>query len=148
MSNMRQEIVKKVLARMRLIRTENDYVTEIGASVHEHRTEALQEHELPALIVRDGTDEITYREKQSGAHHHSLPFTIDVVCQETDVNAEVARKALADVMKAIGVDPRWGGVAKQSLPKSASVITDKEGNWLGGARVEFTVEYQTAAWAI
>ena len=63
-----------------------------------------------------------------------------------DATATNARKALADVIKAIGTDDKWGGLARRTLPKKDEITVDQESDRVGGARIEFIVEYSRRPW--
>ncbi|HEX8773258.1 MAG TPA: hypothetical protein VF735_06595 [Pyrinomonadaceae bacterium] len=143
----RQQIIDAMKTRFSAITTAGGYATNIGNQVHEWRTTEIPADGLPAQSLRDPVDEVTLPDKDSLMHRHHLNVILDLVIQESAEQATEARKALADVVKAIGVDPTWGGLAARTLPRREQIMTDAQGNWLGGARMEFVVEYDTMGWA-
>jgi hypothetical protein len=143
----RQQIITAMTTRFKAITTANGYATNIGLQFHEWRTSELPQDGLPAQTLRDPVDEVTLPDKDSLMHRHHLTIILDLVIGEAAEQATEARKALADVVKAIGVDPTWGGLAARTLPRREQIMTDAQGNWLGGARMEFVVEYDTKGWA-
>lgn len=155
MANRRQKLVDAMRARFESITTENAYETGIGNSVHEWRSEKLPEEDealFPALLFRDVLGETPLPEKNTGRWKHLLHVTVDIVIGESAEQATEARKALADVIKAIGVDPLWKDgsgqeLAERTIPGDERIMADKEGNWIGGARLEFVIEYFTAPWS-
>jgi hypothetical protein len=151
-SSRRQKIVDEIKARFALITTAHGYQTSLGNSVHEWRTEAFEASQLPALIIRDELQETPLPDKNTGCWLRRLNVTVDLVVAEAAEQAENARKALADVVKAIGTDPLWKDedgkeLAERTVPGNERIMTDKEGNWIGGARLEFVIEYFTAPWS-
>ncbi len=155
MPNRRQKLVDALRVRFEAITPANDYETEVGNSVHEWRSEKLSEDDdalMPALLFRDDLVETPLPDKNTGSWKHLLRVTVDIVIGEDAEQATEARKALADVVKAIGVDPLWkdpdgNELAERTIPGDERIMTDKEGNWLGGARLEFTIEYFTVPWS-
>ncbi|HWT00198.1 MAG TPA: hypothetical protein VN256_08120 [Pyrinomonadaceae bacterium] len=152
MTSRRQQIVDEVKERLALITTANEYApghnfeTDLGLSLSEWRTEAFAEEELPGINLRDESESVTYKDKHSGSVMRQLNVVADLVFKETDVSATLARKGLADVERAVAVDPTWGGRARLTIMRESRLMTDDKGNWLGGARVALTVEYFTRPW--
>lgn len=146
MSSRRQSIVDAIKARFAGITSANGYQTDVGAHVKEWQVTALEGEELPAAIISDPREKALIDNKNSGSFTRQLTIIVSMVFDESTITPEEARKALADANKAIGVDPRWSGLATRSLPDTEEVIVDPQSKKLGGARVTFIVEYQRKAW--
>ena len=146
MSSKRQQIVDKVKERFALIRIANGYLTEAGANLKEWQTTALEDDELPATNIFDGKEKASIKDKNSGTYTALLQITVNFVFREADLTPAAARNALADASKAIGVDPKWGGLARHTLPDSEEVVMDPKSQKLAGARITFIVEYSRKPW--
>jgi hypothetical protein len=144
MSSRRQQIIDAVKARFATITPENDYETNLGNSLDEWRTEAFDDSELPGINLRDESEPVTYASKQSGSVLRQLNIVADLIFKEADCSATLARAGLAEVEKAIAVDPTWGSLAKLTIMNVSRLMTDDKGMWLGGAQIAFTIEYFTA----
>lgn len=150
----RQSLVTAVKARFTTILVAGGYLTNVGAKQHEWLSRELSKSdELPAHNVRDGeaTAVLESGSKDATRHKWLLEFTVDLIFSEDDATVEDARKGIADIYRAIGVDETWKvdgeELAARTVPVADRVITDKEGNWLGGAQVVFQVEYYTDRWS-
>jgi hypothetical protein len=144
MSSRRQQLIDAIKIRFAAITTANGYETNLGNSLDEWRTEAFEPSELPGINLRDESEPVTYANKNSGSVLRKLNVVADLVFQETDLSATLARSGLADVEAAIAVDPTWGGLAKLTIQDESRLMTDERGRWLGGARIAFTIEYFTS----
>jgi hypothetical protein len=143
MSSRRQQIINAIKTRFAAITAGDTYATSLGNSLDEWRTTPFEEAELPGINLKDISEPVTYASKNSGSVLRQLNVIADLVFKEADCSATLARAGLADVEKAIAVDPMWGGLAARTLMTESRLMTDENGLWLGGARVAFTVEYFT-----
>ena len=141
MSSRRQQIVDAIKTRFTAITVANGYVTNLGNSLDEWRTTPFTEEELPGINLRDEVEPVSYASKLSGSVQRQLNIVADLILKETDCSATLARAGLADVERAIAVDPTWGGLARLTIMKESRLMTDDKGMWLGGARIAFTIEY-------
>lgn len=144
----RQQIVDKVKERLALVTTASGYQTDIGEKLTEWQLTAKDAGQLPGVDVRDGVEETVLPEggKNSAVYERHLEFTVTAELAETTAGPANARKAEADIIKAVGVDPTWGGLARRTLPVTGEVVMDPEGQRIGGARVVFRVEYSRKPW--
>jgi hypothetical protein len=146
MSSIRQQLIDKVKTRFAGITTAGGYATNIGSHQFEWLMTPLESSDLPAHIIRDEVEDTTITEKNAGHLSRSLKITVDLVLAESDATAANARKAIADVIKAVGVDDKWGGLARRTLPVRDEIMADPEGQRVSGARVTFTIDYGRSAW--
>jgi hypothetical protein len=139
----RKDIVAKVLERFATITTANGYQTNIGAGLKRWFVTALDPAQLPALIVNDGKFVKNQDDPNSGKHTWELEFFANIVLAPpatlSDNNHELATMAIEDIYKAIGVDPRWGSLARRTDEVSDEIRVDKEGTRVGGGQVIFKV---------
>ena len=147
-----------VKERLAAITTANGYQTNLGARQHEWLSRKLNPDELPAHVVRDGEAKPVFEEggRDASQFKWRLPFTVDLIFPEEGATVEQARLGIADVYQAISVDDTWKvateddgeeELAARTVPVSDRVMSDKEGNFLGGARIEFFIEYYLDRWS-
>jgi hypothetical protein len=148
----RQQIVDAQIARFTTgataITTANGYATNIGSKGKEWQTTPLDEAQMDAILVRDTID----RERNdpngqnSSRHTWELEMIVDAVLVETGQNAVQARRAIADIKKAVAVDPTWGGLARRTEEVSDQVMATKDGTRVGGAQVIYKIITSRKPW--
>lgn len=152
MSGKRQQIVDALKTRFATIRTANEwapgqnYQTEIGASVTEHHPTTKGVGELPSVDIRDEPEETDGSNRNKGTYERRLRVTAIAELVEADATAANARRALEDMICAVGVDPKWGGLARYSIPLDDEVTVDEDGQLIGAARLTFEVVYDRKPW--
>ncbi len=146
MSSTRQQIVDAVKARFVAITTGNGYDANVQ-KLAEWQLTPFEAADLTAITISDPTEETLISDKNSGSYTRQLTIVADAVLTEADATAARARTLLADLVKAVGVDPTWSGLARYSLPVRAEVKVDEAGQRIGGVRLEFIVEYSRKPWA-
>lgn len=150
MPGKRQQIVDAVKARLAAITTANGYQTDIGAKQTEWnpgpKSADPAADELPGHDIRDEVERTVVDDKNRGAYERALEITVVAEVKEAGPGATLARKALEDLIKAVGVDPTWGGLARRTLPVEDDITVDELGQQIGAARLVFTVEYSRPPW--
>lgn len=144
MDSKRQQIIDAIDARLKTIKTVNGYETDAGNNVFEWRATPLQDSELPALLFRDTTspvDDETY-----SMHLHTLSVEITLVASGA-TSADIIRKMLADIQKAIGTDATWSGIAADTLLRTVDIgtVEHAEFKYTGGA-INIAIQYLTERW--
>lgn len=137
----RQLIVDAMNTRFATITVENGYQTNIGLKRREWHVTSLDTAQMDTIILRD-MDDVRRTDPQghnSGAHNWALRVVIDAILLPADSNPAKARKAIADIKKAIAVDPSWGGLARRTEEVRDSVMVEKEGTRVGGAQVHIDI---------
>lgn len=142
----RQDIVNAVKTRMLTVRTANGYATEIGADQSEWNVTGKSPQELPSHEVRDEVEEAVVDKPNSGLYERRLEITVIAELLEDGAGATNARLALADIIKAVGVDTTWGGLAKFTLPVEERIRVAEEGQRISGVTVVFQVVYFRKPW--
>lgn len=151
MSNARQTLMDRLLARFALIKTADGYLTNLGSTtVKEWQTTALDESEVASgkILVRDPVD-IAQPDPlgpNSSRRTWAQQVIVEAVLQETAQNAVMGRKAISDIKKAVAVDQTWGGLAKRSEEVTDQLMLDSTGARVAGARVTFNVITSRKPW--
>lgn len=136
----RQRIMDEVMAGFEAILTGNGYGSDLGESVHEWRSHAFPEGELPAVVLRDLAETAV---AAVGVHEHSLTMEAEIVLSGHELPAEI-RALIADVTACIGADVTWGGLAEATYPPDDEAIVIEQGNrQIAGVRIRFVIEYVT-----
>lgn len=150
MPGKRQQIVNAVKTRFAGITAANGYQTDIGLKQTEWnpgpKGADSEADELPGHDIRDETETTPVRDKNSGTFDRELEITVIAELKEPGPGATLARKALEDMIKAVGVDPTWGGLARRSVPLEDDINVDEFGQRVGAARLKFKVEYSRRPW--
>ncbi len=135
----RQQIVMAIDARFKTIKTVNGYETNAGNNVYEWRSSPMIESELPGLIYRDTQETEAL---SIGYQVHTLTIEIEGYVVGSAAPASL-RKLIADVIKAIGTDPLWGGLAEDTRPVEETIQVEQEERRIAGARIKIEVDYRT-----
>ncbi len=150
MPGKRQQIVDAVKTRLALITTANGYQTDIGLKQTEWNPGPKgadpEADELPGHDIRDEVETTEVKDKNSGTFDRALEIVVIAELKEAGPGATLARKALEDLIKAVGVDPTWGGLARRTLPVEDDINVDELGQQIGAARLRFKVEYSRRPW--
>jgi ribosomal protein L29 len=147
--SIRQKIVDAVKARLQGILVSGGYQTDVGANVFVWKGADFAADELPACDVRDVRDDIDNTVVSTRREHHRLTFEVAVAVADGTDSMKTARKAIADVYQAIGVDRLWT-VSGTRLAFDTELKSDESGieqreTTLAGAKITFVVSYRTAA---
>jgi hypothetical protein len=145
-SSKRQRIVDAVKARFAAISVAGGYLTELGGKQTEWHPAAKGPDDRPGHDVRDLAEETVVEDRNKGLYERKLLVQVVAEVAESDATAANARAALADMIRAVGVDPTWGGLARYSLPVEDEVTVDEEAQRVGGARLVFEVVYSRKPW--
>lgn len=112
-TSLRQKFVDLVVARMQTILTAGGYETNIGQRVADSQTH-WDQSELPATSVFDLVNEPSIENIRSRRQTNRMPLEIRVFTVSGTLPTE-ARKIIADVYKAIRVDPFWTVAGKNTV---------------------------------
>jgi len=142
----RQTIFDAVKVRFATATTANAYASNVGQKVFEWQLVPVDLDNLPCSLLSDPIEEALIDNKNTGAFVRQLTIDASLLLAEVNQTAAKARAALADVITAIGTDPRWGGLALRTLPVSEELKLDDEGERISGVRLVFKIEYPREAW--
>ena len=151
MSSRRQQIVDAVAGRMALIAPGHSFTLPDGTyvcggtikGVYPWRKKPFSKAEVPAIKFNDEDAQVV--PGPSTQHENRLSFTLEAAIL-SDTTASAARALLADIVAAIGSDPRWGGLAYWTDIQSHSVDLEQARDVISGVQILFTVTYRTPLW--
>ena len=140
----RQTLVDNINTQLQTITTGNGYETNLGSNVFEWRETPLQQSELPGIIFRDPSNQ---QSKTFGKHESTLRLEIEVYTQGLPA---IMRKAIADVIKCIGVE------GLKANPFTVAEVVKFSGDEeidashtehrFSGVKMTFEIEYLTDPW--
>lgn len=157
--SIQQQLVEAVEARLKLIRSGQTvtvggdsylFKTNIGLHVFTRLKRQLNPAtDFPCIDLIDDIDRVEYEGVPMGFQNNYLKVTAD--CFTSGKLADLnGRRAYADISAAVGIDPRWGGLARNSTmagnPEEMQI--EASGSIVAGTRVEFTIRYLTKKWQV
>lgn len=117
--SIRQQIVNSLTTRLEGILVNKGYETNLARNIFEWRTTDFQESELPGLVVRDTNEDVVVR---GSNHEYTLTFELEAKIKNSPPTALTtaieSRKVIADIIKAIGVDPNFDDLVQDTRPVS------------------------------
>jgi hypothetical protein len=141
----RQRIVSAIVTRMALINGAGDYETDVGGRVKDSETNWGQDQEhFPAISVFDGDAMGTPTSKgEPLGTIHTMAVLIKYYAEQGTTAAN-CRKGIKDIMTAIRVDDKFGGLVMQTR-EGRNAIARTEGSFeVEGAEVEIEVQFKTS----
>lgn len=141
----RQQICAAIQTRLAAILVAGGYATNLGQNVTPWRdldAAPFGEAEAAGIAWRDPkceTQQLTFAK-----HEHRLHIEADLLLRDAATTPTTARKAIADVWKAVGVDRKWGGLALDTDPVSDELDIIQDRKIIAGSRVRFIVKFRTA----
>lgn len=139
--SIRQQIFEAVGSRLAAINGTGDYQTTIGDRKTSWNVTPITDREIDGIDLRDvdetTTDEVTRHQD------HVLIINAEIHAKKGAETAQFLRKALGDVITAIGVDRRWGGLARHTTTRGNQMIIDQTDKVVGGIRIVLAITYRT-----
>jgi hypothetical protein len=147
MANIRQQIIDAIEERMLTITEANNYSTTFK-TVSVWRVREFEAHELPAMIIRDTSDDMPIESVGAGRRDHSLNVFLGIEFLGKTAE-EQARETLADILAAIGVDETFGieNVAYCHVT-GTTLIPDEASQRVAFGQVVLTIIYRSGEWAM
>lgn len=139
-TSIRQQIMTAVDTRLKAMLVSGGYELDLGKSVHEWRSIPFDDGDLPAVVYRDKNEvlEITV-----GRHDHRLELEIELILSGSAAPTDL-RRAISDVVKAVGTDLTWGGLAFDTgYGEGESITVVQNERRIAGAIMRFVVSYVT-----
>ena len=136
----RQRIVDAIQSAARGISVANGYKTDFGGRAHLWKVTPYEDAGLPCLNIFDRKREI--ERHLSGRHHHQLLVEIVVVALGTATDRDL-RAMMADVIRMVGQNRKWGGLAYDTDPVSDEIAIEQEDRKRGGAKLAFLIHFRT-----
>ena len=141
----RQQIIDAVRTRLQSITVTNGYDFNLGNHVLEWRTTILNENEIPGIVFRD-VQNIKIEGGPVAYFRWGLNIEIEVITQGGTSVTDI-RKMLGDVYKAIGTDPKWGGLAiLTEQPNNDEIQSEQQERKITGASIRLQIIYDSPLW--
>lgn len=123
----------------------NDSLLNTG-TVYKYRRYALDESQLPALVVYTTSDISQLATIGQRTMNHSLELRVDIVNKGLSTNIfENIEQFSADLIRAVEGDFHLGGLAKSCVLASSDFTVDTGGEKaIGSGKMIFNVQYTTA----
>lgn len=145
MATIRQQIINAINTRFQGITVANGYQTNIGLNVSLWTDSPWDRSIDFGVDIRD--PDCTGSADVFPAHTFKLTVKVMAFTKTGATTAATIRdKVLADINKAIGVDPFWGGLAQNTEPPTDSIIIEHKDKIIGGCEITFVVQFRTKAW--
>ena len=107
------------------------------------RKAKFSQSEVPAIKMSDTDAKTT--PGPSTMHEHKLQVDLELyVLGKTSASA--IRSLMADVVAAVGSDPRWNGLAYWTDIDGHTVDVEQAGDVVSAALINLTVTYRTPLW--
>jgi hypothetical protein len=139
----RERIVDAIVERMEKITKEQGYGTDIGKVVLVWPGEAVEATEAGIVIVKDVACET--EPDNFKCFRHALAVEVSVVFCGDDC-VKNARRAIGDVMEAIGEDMTWGGLALLTNKNSDEMSLETKTVPVCVVRMVLQIIYRTQGW--
>lgn len=144
-----QTIVEAVVTQMLTITVANGYQTDIGKlHVEDSRPNWDEADDLPAISVFTGTVTSTEADDEGINVFRMMPVMIKAFLKRLDtpaMTADLARKAISDLMRAIRSNDQWivSAVKKATFTKEVSHGIEFSGTEfeITGVQVEIEIQY-------
>lgn len=142
--SIRQQIIDKIDARFKAIKTTAGYKTNAGNHVFDWLDHDLADTELDAIIYRDRTN--TKNASSQKIFDNKVRLEIEVKTKSASTTAKQVRMMIDDVYKAIGTDETWSGLAQKTNPVEDNINVDQADKIAGSGTITVEIEYRTAKW--
>jgi hypothetical protein len=135
----RQTIIDAIVTRLSALQVSDGIVRVDEWIVHK-----LSEKEMPAIVVRDVSSKAD--SSTSGSLTHSLSIEIDILVTESTTTMSRLRQIMSSVLTAIGAE--GDDLLEYRAYEGDDILAEHQDHFYGGARMKFSVNYSTVAWAI
>ena len=146
-----QSIISAVKTRMEGITVVGGYETNLGSNVILNPTKSIEPDEVPALLITDKAPE-KFAEELSGGNNvwkFDLPIKLEAIVSNGTNTASDLRKCASDILKAIGVDERWSGLAIETTDYEMSLLDlEQEKQIAGGITITIHIHYRADKYSI
>jgi hypothetical protein len=145
--SIRQRICSAFDTRLKGITVAAGYATNVGQNVFEWIPAVIDQDQTPGILWMD-VDESPSNLTTAGTigyHDHRLRIEARIIASGSTSIATI-RKALADVVRAIGVDTTWGGLASRTNPVANDMDAEKADRLAAAMRLTIEIDYTTHKW--
>lgn len=145
----RQQILDAIEARLKTIQTgvnvtvrddSYTYQSQLGSNVFIDRQSAIQSREKPCLNIEAGA--VTSDPERSEVGRPLRVFPVEIQIFGEGAPKDTVGKYLQDIVKCVGVDPTWGGLARWTEFDIGEVDTEQEDKTYFDASVDLEVTWR------
>jgi len=145
LANIRQQIVDELTSRMASITTANGYSASIKKVQDWGDPRAIEEADMPAIMLRDSSDTMPQDSIGHGRRDHELSLFL-VVAFAGGTPVASCREMLADMLTAIGTDATFGELAYDCEPLNAELMPDEANKKVGYGQIVLNIRYRSDLW--
>lgn len=144
----KQKITKLLFSKLKQIRVENGYQTNLGSNVEQWRIGDFDPAKLPSATLNSVNSQ--WSSQVSSRHQWSVDYEIEALARAESDPASVLDNLEADLMVALGSEPRLE--SQNIAPNSRFQITDCEhqvkmaDKRIVGIRLRLTASFSTKLW--
>ena len=144
--SIRENVLSALATLLSGITTAGGYETNMGNSVNRGLRESLEENDLPAIVIMEGTEDVV--NDIIGKNSCNLNVMIHGFTAYTNDDSGnwsvIGNKMIADIVKIVGTDTTLGGVAIDIQPGVRAIGDPDPENKTQAVEVDFTIQYRTA----
>jgi hypothetical protein len=137
----REQILAAVQAALAAIAEGDDYDYTLAGRVFLRRTDIVPPSEFPVVLLIPGDSPASVL--AGGTRQHSLALSVVAMAKTMPIAAGI----LADVLKCIGANKKWGGLAEGTEISSISDGKQTEGHTACMVSADLSIKYETGLWA-
>jgi hypothetical protein len=139
------EILQAIGARLELITVDNGYYTDLGSSVVYFRDIDAEYGMEPVLTFRDA-DNVLFA-SENNYHEANLPIEIEAIAFGENV-MDLGVQMFADIIKAVGLDTTWGGLALKTDLVSSYKNVETKGRRAVRVDASILITYRVPKWTV
>jgi hypothetical protein len=147
--SVRKLIMAAVDARLKTILVTGGYMTNSGQNVYEWLSTDLAVSALPAIAYKDPTDSggeiVVIAGPVNSLREFSLNVDFTLIASGADVRGQILNM-IDDLVRAIGVDPTWGGLAISTDFDTNDTTIEQHEETIGSCTVKMSIIYRTKIW--
>jgi len=138
--SIRQDIIDAIKTQLATIKTTAGYETNIGNHVFEWKCDNWEENQTPGVSIYDKEEEVGVVELS----RHDLRLNVSIIACVTEGTTTSAncRKALADIVKMVGLNKRWGGLAYSTFWRGSTMNVLQDETTKGEVEVRLEIRYR------
>jgi hypothetical protein len=142
----RADIMAAFVTRMQGITIVGGYATDIGKKVTEWKLTPYGASETEGLDIKDVGNTPDPDFAASGVWAWRMKIKVLVLAVKGTTTGTYIRSVIADILKAVGTDITWGGLAITTHQPEDNMVVDEQGKIIGDAEVDVEISYNTPRW--
>jgi len=142
--SIRQQLIDKIDARLKLIKKTGGYKTDAGTNVSDWPDHDHEKAKLPSIVYKDPSN--TKTADSTKIWDNDLTVELELRAAAGTTAAESLREIIEDVYKAIGTDETWSGLAQKTIPVSEEMDVQQGDQKIALAKLQIRIKYQTTKW--